>query len=470
MSDELNQLSEREREILKLVATGATNQQIAIDLGISINTVKVHLRNIFGKIGAASRTEATMLAVRAGLVTLGSTNGSLSPAAEPPSLTYMPPLPSAEEPASTADPSANVSPIPIPETVVAPATLNSQPKPSQNPWMTVVGILGGMLIALLLLWLLGLRPPAANPQPPERPTASGAVISPTSIDAVWTLHSNVPATLTAAAATSLEGLVYVIGGRNASGASAKCWSYDPDTSVWTPIADKLTAVNNAQAVILAGKIWVPGGDSNATITNKLEVYDPKTKAWTEQASMPEARSGYGIAAIDGRMYVFGGWDGSQVRSETFVYDPATNTWSQDKPMPTARAYMATATVDGKVYVLGGESSSGALAINEVYTPVLRSQGNWTTSEPMPVARSHFTSVASDSNVIVLGGSQSELPARFNVRTMTWASLKDSPQPLGPQPAATIRDSRIFVVSSESSKTASQFYEMRLLYNVYLPLP
>src|SRR5262245_28469986 len=69
MSD--SQISEREREILRLVATGATNQQIAQQLNISANTVKVHLRNIFGKIGAASRTEATLYAVRTGLVRVG---------------------------------------------------------------------------------------------------------------------------------------------------------------------------------------------------------------------------------------------------------------------------------------------------------------------------------------------------------------------------------------------------------------
>src|SRR6476661_744019 len=70
MSNDTSQISEREREILRLVATGATNQQIAHQLNISINTVKVHLRNIFGKIGVTSRTEATVFAVRSGLVQL----------------------------------------------------------------------------------------------------------------------------------------------------------------------------------------------------------------------------------------------------------------------------------------------------------------------------------------------------------------------------------------------------------------
>ncbi len=74
------QLSEREQAILRLVATGLSNQQIANQLGISVNTVKVHLRNVFGKIGAASRTEATMYAVRAGIVTVdrGAQEASLT--------------------------------------------------------------------------------------------------------------------------------------------------------------------------------------------------------------------------------------------------------------------------------------------------------------------------------------------------------------------------------------------------------
>lgn len=60
-------LSEREAEVLRLLASGETNQQMADVLFISLNTVSHHLRNIFAKTGAANRTEAASFAHRHGL-------------------------------------------------------------------------------------------------------------------------------------------------------------------------------------------------------------------------------------------------------------------------------------------------------------------------------------------------------------------------------------------------------------------
>jgi DNA-binding NarL/FixJ family response regulator len=52
--------------VLGLVALGRTNRQIAEALFISENTAGVHVSNILGKLGVASRTEAAAVAVRAG--------------------------------------------------------------------------------------------------------------------------------------------------------------------------------------------------------------------------------------------------------------------------------------------------------------------------------------------------------------------------------------------------------------------
>lgn len=61
-------LSEREREVLALLAQGRSNQQIAEALHLSRPTVKYHLSNIFSKLGVASRAEAIAEAYQRGLI------------------------------------------------------------------------------------------------------------------------------------------------------------------------------------------------------------------------------------------------------------------------------------------------------------------------------------------------------------------------------------------------------------------
>ena len=64
------ELTEREREVLQLVALGLANKTIAARLGISEHTVKFHVAAILSKLGAGSRTEAVHLGARRGLVAL----------------------------------------------------------------------------------------------------------------------------------------------------------------------------------------------------------------------------------------------------------------------------------------------------------------------------------------------------------------------------------------------------------------
>jgi DNA-binding NarL/FixJ family response regulator len=66
--DPFADLTEREREILRMVAAGKANKQIAMELVISERTARTHVSNILRKLGLASRTQAALWAVREGLV------------------------------------------------------------------------------------------------------------------------------------------------------------------------------------------------------------------------------------------------------------------------------------------------------------------------------------------------------------------------------------------------------------------
>jgi len=63
-----NELTEREREVLKCMAEGLNNNEIAEKLVISLGTVKFHISNIFQKLGAGSRVEAVKMAIEQKMV------------------------------------------------------------------------------------------------------------------------------------------------------------------------------------------------------------------------------------------------------------------------------------------------------------------------------------------------------------------------------------------------------------------
>jgi DNA-binding NarL/FixJ family response regulator len=68
--DRLSELTSRELDVLRLVAAGKPNKQIAADLEISERTARTHVSRILRKLGLSSRTQAALWAVREGLVSV----------------------------------------------------------------------------------------------------------------------------------------------------------------------------------------------------------------------------------------------------------------------------------------------------------------------------------------------------------------------------------------------------------------
>jgi DNA-binding CsgD family transcriptional regulator len=500
VSTDLRQLSDREIEILRLVSGGLSNQQIALQLGISANTVKVHLRNIFGKIGAASRTEATLYAVRTGLVTVG--NGTPAIADEP-----LDPVASEsadqaqalsslilDEPPTEQMPSAEIQatasttvPAPVEDDTDIPSATPTERAAAESDtvatmiatsrvqdtltfrWLMllVVGlaVIGG---TVSVLWING-RTGTATPSPTG--------IAATTTNAESSRWKELPPATEARAAfaiATVNDVIYAIGGENEGGILASVARFDPQFATWTPLSNKPTAVADVHAVVLGGRIYVPGGRLSAdsvNISRAFERYDPRTETWEALPPLPQPRSAYALAALEGKLYIFGGWDGAAYRAEVFEYDPDANRWRERTAMPTARAFAGAAVVENSVYVLGGENDSGKLNNNEAYSPAQEGAQPWTRHAPMPAAQSHFGAAAALTIIHTIGGTTGDTqPLKYNVRTDSWQSFTASPIPVGRQPGVVLLETSIVSLGGMPSANtyANQMQSYQALFTTVLP--
>jgi DNA-binding CsgD family transcriptional regulator len=409
MSDDAGLLSERELEVLRLVATGATNQEIARSLVISPNTVKVHLRNIFDKMGVQSRTEATMVAVRQGWVPVSG---------------------------AVAIPSEGQAPAAPAELLLGGAGAASARPPIER-WQRVY-----LLAAAVIVVLAAMAPPLRAARYAPRTTVFTDVGQPQIVPATrpqvarWTGNASLPEPRSRLALVAVEdplqrvnSRLYAIGGETATTVTGQVTIYDIEKNTWSSGSTKPTAVANVAGALLGDRIYVPGGTTaDGSVTNVLEVYDVGADRWEARAILPVPLSAYALAAVDGKLYLFGGWDGRSYRAEAYVYDPAQDGWTVITPMPKPRGFAAATALGGVIYVVGGFDGERELATVDVYDPAGEGSpaGPWSGKAPLSQPRGGLGLAAVGTQLYAIGGGWT-VPLAFNeqydVQTGAWSRIE-----------------------------------------------
>ncbi len=433
------ELSEREREIIRLVATGASNKQIAQQLYISANTVKVHLRNIFAKIGVASRTEATLFAIREGLV---------PPPAGMPVLEAEIASDGADgaihpEDADIARPSKRRTGVIVLLSAVV---------------LIVVGAIGYSLRPLIL-------PQAA---PTSQPTPER-----------WQVRAPMPTARSGLAAVAYDGQIYAIGGEGKDGVSGDVYCYFPEKNSWKRMSNKPVPVTDISAAVMGEKIYIPGGKlSDGNMSNKLEVFEPRNNLWEEKANLPIGLSRYGLAAFEGRLYVFGGWNGFSYLATVFVYDPVLDRWEKKADMRSAKADTGIAVGLGRIFVMGGYNGKAALEDNDVFYPERNQQGEavWETRASLPKGLYRFGIVNIIDSLFLFGGlDQANDPSNeswvYNIQQDNWQSFS-IPRDSSYRPGMGILsfgDQIYFLGGNDGQSSTSIVESYRAIYTALLPV-
>jgi len=377
-------LSDREIEILQLVGQGKSNKDIAAELFISVNTVKVHLGNIFGKIGVASRTEATLYAIEQGIVkSPAGANGEVE--------------------------------VLVPEPVPAP-------EPEPTPFQAFLRRYWLALALLSLAAVIGLSFALASTPMFSPPTATPNPVLSALMEQRWELMAPMSEARAGAAAAKVGSQLFVIGGSSEGGASKRVESFDPALNLWSAFAEKPLAVADAAAAVLDDKIYIPGGQlASGSLTNALEVYDPQSNTWERKADLPYPVSGYALAASADGLYLFGGWDGNQTLDSVLRYDPAEDTWSKIGSMPGAREHMGAALADGKLYLIGG--INGKKALDVVWTSPIAEELTWRVEGKIPFQCARCASTTLNDFIFVVVDNT---VWQYNPKDGSW--LSDSGMP------------------------------------------
>ncbi len=410
-----NPLSEREMDVARLLATGASNSEIARELNISPHTVKVHLRNIFEKLEVNSRTEASIRLVQRGWLII--------PGMEP----ELPPL--APEPAP--------DPEPLADTI-------AQPTRWQRLYLGVVILL--LLAASLAPSFFSSVQPGANLLGDSRNTELSKPSVQESLDPRWEQRTPMLQARSRMAIARVDEQIFIIGGEGADGQQvATVDAYHLRFNTWTPVAPLPHALSNASAAALGEHIYVAGGSygsaatagnsaaakstAAATVSDTLWRYSVADDSWADVGTLPSPLAGTAIVAAQNALYLFGGWDGAAMRDEVWRLVPLPD---DDAPLPNwevlavrlavPRAFLGVAVLEEQIYVVGGFDGQKELDLASVYDPVA---GEWRTLPRLSTPRGGLMLASDGQSVFALGGGwiqPIETLERYNPAFDIWSNF------------------------------------------------
>lgn len=380
MAEPKEPLTERELEVVRLVATGVGNKEIAAQLNVSPNTVRVHLRNIFTKLEAQSRTEVTMMAVRNGWVDAGTTPAPIAEQA-PATDAQLAPIETPSTSALLPDP-LPLAPPPVP---VAP---NPQPLPPLSLARKAAMVLAMLAFAALAIGLM--QPASADVALQAGDVLLGENLPNTTVaespatPSRWHARASVRTARARMATVVANNQIYVIGGEVDRVPSGEVLIYDPRSDAWSEAPNKPTPVMNTGAVLVDGVIYVPGGTAAGAIaTDRFEALDLKSKTWKVLPALPKPVAGHVVVAAGNRIYVLGGRTLEGLNAEMWAFDITSGRWTQAPAMPTLRSQLAAAALNNRIYAVGGFDGQREYNTCEFFD--IAANG-WSECAPMTIPR------------------------------------------------------------------------------------
>ncbi len=455
-----NPLSEREMEVARLLATGATNAEIARELVISPHTVKVHLRNIFEKLHVNSRTEASIMLVQHNWLALPGMEAQPTPTSEEKA-------PDALLPAIDAPP----EPEPLAHLAMQPAR-----------WQ--IYYLVGALLLLLAILLTPHLPVWSSPSSDLLSDGGRTIIGQplARLEPRWEPRIPLSTARSRLAIVYLQEQLYAIGGETANGATvATVETYDLTINEWRTGRPLPQALANVAAITFAEKIYVAGGthknndEQQPTISDQFFVYDAAEATWQEAGRLPNPLAGATLVADEDALYLLGGWDGRTMHDEIWRFIPSdaeamsTPGWALVGRLHTPMAFFGAVLTNGEIFTVGGHDGQRELSLASAYS---LAAGTWRDLPPLTTPRSGLQLVYDGLAIFALGGGGPyaiDTNERFDLGNNLWTNFP-SPLPgawrnLG----AVAHDGRIHLIGGWSGDYLDIHLQYQSTFRTLLPV-